>query len=109
MREKFRGQGAVVLIHPDMPGQLRLDPDRVTKKVLAEAKKAGWTRVETSDGGFRHYPKGRAARIKELIASGEVADPKAGPQAPQEYGPETFVVEVPLGTLEGRGVEPQGS
>lgn len=99
MSEKYRGTDAVILRHPS--GQvLRLDPARVDDKVLTEAKRAGWQPYDPPKDGFRKRKKRTKADMRRLIDEGIVA---TEPQTPQTYGPETFVVDVPLGSLSGGG------
>ncbi|MBA3580532.1 MAG: hypothetical protein H0W42_11170 [Gemmatimonadaceae bacterium] len=100
MTDKYRNDDAVILRH-DGGGVLRLDPARFGDDARKAAKKEGWVEQEPQKDGFRKRRKRTAADMKRLIAEGIVADPATGGQPHQEYGPETFVFNVPLGTLGG--------
>lgn len=102
--EKYRNPDAVILRHPEA-GVLRLDPARLGEDARKAAQKEGWVEQEPEKDGFRTRRKRTAADMKRLIAEGIVADPETGGQPHQEYGPETFVFSVPLGSLGGEARE----
>ena len=97
--EKYRGADAVILRHPEL-GVIRLDPKRFSDAAAKDARRAGWEPYESPEDGFRKRPRRTKADMERLIREGVVA---TEPQAHQEYGPETFVFELPLGSLGGEG------
>lgn len=102
--EKYRGADAVILRHSS--GQIRrLDPRRVNDDVLSTAKQAGWEPYDQPKDGFRTMRKRTRKQMERLIADGAVA---TEPQPHQTYGPDVFVVDVPVATLGGAG-KPAGS
>lgn len=97
MPEKYRGEDAVILRHPDA-GVLRLDPQRYGEGAANAAQREGWTETPPQPDGFR---KRRKRDMAKLMREGVVADPETGGQPHQEYSPETFVVSVPVGRMTG--------
>ena len=102
--EKYRNADAVILRHPDA-GVLRLDPTRYGDDAAKAAKKEGWTEAPPQKDGFR---KRRKRDMAKLVREGVVADPATGGQPHQEYGPDVFVVKVPVGRMAGEAHVPDG-
>jgi hypothetical protein len=102
--EKYRAADAVILRHPDA-GVLRLDPARYGDDAAQAAKKEGWAEAPPRPDGFRTRRKRDMAK---LMREGVIADPATGGQPHQEYGPEVFVVNVPVGRMGAAGLAPDG-
>jgi hypothetical protein len=100
--EKYRGADAVILRHPEK-GILRLDPARFTDAARKDATKAGWVETPPQPDGFRKPRKRAKGEMARLIKEGVVADPAVGGQPHQEYGPDTFVFDLPLGQVGAEG------
>ena len=97
--EKYRGADAVILRHPEK-GIVRLDPKRFGDAAAREAKRAGWEPYDAEAAASRPRRTRRKADMERLIREGVVA---TEPQAHQEYDPETFVFELPLGRMGAEG------
>lgn len=103
MTDKYRQPDATIFVHPASGNTLRLDPALVDGDTHKAAKKSDWQEYTPPEDGFRDRRKRSKADMKRLIAEGIVADPAVGPQPHQTYGPEVFVIDVPLGRLGAAG------